>query len=138
MIHSTEQDHEQQPSAPQTVRFGFQGEPGAFGEEAVRSYCSHDSTITPEPLPYRNFADVFRAVATGEVEYGMVPVENSQAGSINEVYDLLRQHDLFVVGEIGHPVNHCLLCLPANRLAILHASFRIRRRWPRAMCSCAT
>ena len=70
MIHSTEQDHEQQPSAPQTVRFGFQGEPGAFGEEAVRSYCSHDSTITPEPLPYRSFADVFRAVATGEVEYG--------------------------------------------------------------------
>jgi prephenate dehydratase len=116
MIHSTEQNHEQQPPTPQTVHFGFQGEPGAFGEEAVRSYCSHDITITPEPLPYRSFADVFRAVATGEVEYGMVPVENSQAGSINEVYDLLRQHDLFVIGEIGHPVNHCLLCLPGQQI----------------------
>ncbi|HEY4386953.1 MAG TPA: prephenate dehydratase [Ktedonobacteraceae bacterium] len=117
MIHSTEQDHGQQQITPQIARFAFQGEPGAFGEEAVRSYCSQDSTITPEPLPYRSFADVFRAVATGEVEYGMVPVENSQAGSINDTYDLLRQHDLFVIGEIGHPVNHCLLCLPGQQIS---------------------
>ncbi len=46
-----------------------------------------------------------------------MPVENSQAGSINDVYDLLRQHDLFVIGEIGHPVNHCLLCLPGQKLS---------------------
>ncbi|TMC17595.1 MAG: prephenate dehydratase, partial [Chloroflexi bacterium] len=70
-----------------------------------------------EPLPYRSFADVFRAVAAGEVDYGLVPVENSQAGSINDVYDLLRQHDLFVIGEISHPVNHCLLCLPGQQLS---------------------
>jgi len=67
--------------------------------------------------PFRSFADVFRAVARGEVEAGLVPVENSQAGSINEVYDLLRQYDLFVTGEIGHPVNHCLLCLPGQQLS---------------------
>ena len=95
------------------IRVAFQGERGAFGDEAVRAYFGAQAT----PLPFRSFADVFRVVATGEVEHGLVPVENSQAGSINEVYDLLRQHDLFVVGEIGHPVNHCLLCLPGQQLS---------------------
>jgi prephenate dehydratase len=100
-----------------TISIAFQGERGAFGDEAARSYFKDHSEARPEPVPYRSFADVFRAVAAGEVEYGLVPVENSQAGSINEVYDLLRQHDLFVVGEISHPVNHCLLCLPGQQLA---------------------
>ena len=95
------------------IRVAFQGERGAFGDEAVSAYFGAQAT----PLPFRSFADVFRVVATGEVEHGLVPVENSQAGSINEVYDLLRQHDLFVVGEIGHPVNHCLLCLPGQQLS---------------------
>ena len=101
----------------QTTRVAFQGERGAFGDEAARVYFGKQGEIKPEPVPYRSFADVFRAVAAGEVEYGLVPVENSQAGSINEVYDLLRQHDLFVIGEISHPVNHCLLCLPGQKLS---------------------
>lgn len=102
--------------AQQTTSVAFQGELGAFGDEATRTYfASHP--IKAEPLPYRSFTDVFRAVAAGEVDYGLVPVENSQAGSINEVYDLLRQHDLFVIGEISHPVNHCLLCLPGQHLS---------------------
>ena len=95
------------------IHVAFQGERGAFGDEAVRAYFGAQAT----PLPFRSFVDVFRVVATGEVEHGLVPVENSQAGSINEVYDLLRQHDLFVVGEIGHPVDHCLLCLPGQQLS---------------------
>lgn len=95
---------------PTTV--AFQGERGAFGDEAVRAYFGRDA----EPRPCRGFADVFRAVSMGDVDFGLVPVENSQAGSINEVYDLLRQHDLFVTGEISHPVNHCLLCLPGQSI----------------------
>lgn len=94
----------------------FQGEYGAFGDEAVRSYFGQLQQQA-ELRPYRSFAEVFRAVATGEVASGMVPVENSQAGSINDVYDLLRQHDLYVVGELVHPVNHCLLCLPGQQLS---------------------
>ncbi|MBE3561533.1 MAG: bifunctional chorismate mutase/prephenate dehydratase, partial [Ktedonobacteraceae bacterium] len=105
-------------SHPITSRLtvAFQGERGAFGDEAVQAYFAQaqESQTLAEPVPYRSFADVFRAVATGEVDYGLVPVENSQAGSINDVYDLLRQHDLFVIGEISHPVNHCLLCLPGQ------------------------
>jgi len=113
MAHSVDQRSEHSSPSQKTLRVAFQGERGAFGDEAVRVYFGEQA----EPLPYRSFADVFRAVAAGEVDYGLVPVENSQAGSINDVYDLLRQHDLFVIGEISHPVNHCLLCLPGQQLS---------------------
>ena len=114
-----------QTTAPETLHVAFQGERGAFGDEAVqayfrREYANQQAQPTIEPVPYRSFAEVFRAVASGEVDAGLVPVENSQAGSINDVYDLLRQHDLFVVGEISHPVNHCLLCLPGQQLSDIH------------------
>jgi len=91
----------------------FQGERGAFSEEAVWRYFGRDV----DPLPCKSFRDVFAAVTSGDVEYGLVPVENSQAGSINDVYDLLRQHDLFVVGEVCHPVNLCLMALPGQNLS---------------------
>src|SRR5258708_6159260 len=99
-----------------SIKIAFQGERGAFGDEAVQNFFSQQG-VTPNPIPHRTFADVFRAVATGDVAHGLVPVENSQAGSINDTYDLLRQHDLFVSGEIGLPVNHCLLCLPGQKLS---------------------
>ncbi len=113
MVQSIDQQGEYVAPAQQAINVAFQGERGAFGDEAVRAYFGSQA----QPIPFRSFADVFRAVATGDVEAGLVPVENSQAGSINEVYDLLRQYDLFVTGEIGHPVNHCLLCLPGQQLS---------------------
>lgn len=114
MVQSIE--HSQEHRTPQIMRVAFQGEPGAYGYEAVQAYFKQHGKQA-EPIPYRGFAEVFRAVASGEVDAGLVPVENSQAGSINDVYDLLRQHDLFVTGEIGHHVNHCLLCLPGQQLS---------------------
>src|SRR5260370_26094421 len=83
------------------ISVAFQGERGAFGDEAVRAYFGRKVG----PLPYRSFSDVFQAVSSGEVEYGLVPVENSQAGSINECYGLFRQHDLFFIVAVHHPVN---------------------------------
>lgn len=104
----------------QTIDVAFQGELGAFGDEAVRIFFgqreAQGSKRQVKSVPCKTFADVFRAVASGEVDHGLVPVENSQAGSINDTYDLLRQHDLFVVGEISHEVNQCLLCLKGQKL----------------------
>lgn len=120
MVQSTNQSRATQDTtgpAPQTLTVAFQGERGAFGDEAVQTYFGRDANTLPEPVPYRTFAEVFHAVASGAVNHGLVPVENSQAGSINDTYDLLRQHDLFVIGEIGHPVNHCLLCLPGQQIS---------------------
>jgi len=113
LTQSIDQQLEGAAAKNTSVSVAFQGERGAFGDEAVIAYFGKKA----EPLPYRSFSDVFQAVAAGKVEYGLVPVENSQAGSINDVYDLLRQHDLFVIGEISHPVNQCLLCLPGQQLS---------------------
>lgn len=94
------------------VQVAFQGERGAFGEEAVVRYFGE----AVEPVPCGTFAQVFQLVARGQVDYGMVPVENSIAGGINEVYDLLRQYDLFVRGERVVAVELCLMALPGQTL----------------------
>lgn len=94
------------------TRVAFQGERGAYGDEAVARHFGGAA----EAVPCRAFADVFRLVASGQVDNGLVPVENSIAGSINEVYDLLRQYDLFVCGERVVRVDHCLLALPGQTL----------------------
>jgi prephenate dehydratase len=88
-------------------RVAFQGERGAYGEMATLQYFP-DVKL----LPLKSFQDVFDAAETGKVEYIVVPVENSIEGSINEIYDLLLQTKMNVVGEIYQRVRHCLI---ANR-----------------------
>lgn len=90
----------------------FQGELGAYGHEALISYFGREA----QPYPCRSFQEVFAEVSSGKVDYALVPVENSLAGSINDNYDLLRQHDLHVAGEVCHLVNHCLMALPGQGL----------------------
>ncbi|GCE48896.1 prephenate dehydratase [Thermosporothrix hazakensis] len=114
---SGQREEKQEQHNVKPLRVAFQGERGAFGYEATQIYFGKQQNRPVEPTPYRSFAEVFRAVATGDVDYGLVPVENSQAGSINDTYDLLRQHDLFVIGEISHPVHHCLLALPGQKIS---------------------
>ncbi|HCO04305.1 MAG TPA: bifunctional chorismate mutase/prephenate dehydratase [Actinobacteria bacterium] len=93
------------------MRAGYQGEPGAFSEQAVR-------TLLPEaePVPHRTFGSVFEAVVSGDLRYGIVPIENSQAGSINDTYDLLARHHLWIGGEVSVRVDQALLALPGTRL----------------------
>lgn len=90
----------------------FQGEQGAYGWEAIRAYFGPEA----EPLPCRTFRDTFDAVQSGKADRGLVPVENSQAGSINEVYDLLGTSGLIVAGEHCHRVDLCLMALPGQSL----------------------
>lgn len=94
------------------MRVAFQGELGAFGEEAVVRHFGPEA----EPVPCPQFMDVFAAVARGQVDFGVVPVENSIAGTVNEVYDLFRRFDLYVCGETVVPVELCLLGLPGQQL----------------------
>ena len=109
-------------------RVAFQGEAGAYGEEAVLRYFGPGVT----PVAKASFAAVFAAVTSGETDSGLTPIENSQAGSINEVYDLLRHAGLFLAGEICLPVNHCLLCLPGQTLEDIH---RVMSH-PQALAQC--
>lgn len=86
---------------------GFQGEHGAYSEVAANLY--QPGLI---PLPCAGFHDVFEQTATGQLDLGIVPVENSLEGAVTEVNDLLVHTDLQIVGEIRMPVHHCLLALP--------------------------
>ena len=94
------------------MRVAFQGEPGAYSEEAVIQLCGDVET-----MPFARLAEAFDAVASGHADRGVVPVENSQAGSINETYDLLLAHDLVIGAEYDLRVRHCLLALPGQALA---------------------
>lgn len=86
----------------------FQGEHGAYSEAAVFQHFGADV----ETLPCASFEDLFAAVESGAASYGMLPMENSQAGSINKAYDLLMDFDLRVHGETVLRVQHSLLALP--------------------------
>jgi prephenate dehydratase len=89
----------------------YQGEAGAYSEQGVVS-------LFPEaehrPLP--SIRKVFEAVEVGRVSRGLVPMDNSQAGSINETYDLFLRHGLHLVGETVVRVDHCLLALPGSAI----------------------
>jgi len=93
------------------MKVGYQGEPGAFSEEAVRSLFPD-----ADAMPLRTVRAVFDAIANGDVPAGVVPLENSLAGSINETYDLLARGDTHIVGETVLAVDHALLALPGTRL----------------------
>ncbi len=97
---------------PDAVRVAFQGEPGAYSEAAAFAYFG-PQTIT---VPCARFEDVFAAVERGECSHGLLPIENSLAGSIHRNYDLLLRHPLHIVGEYNLRVSHCLLALPGVKL----------------------
>ncbi|WP_457637211.1 prephenate dehydratase [Oceanithermus sp.] len=94
-----------------TRRVAYQGTAGAFSEEAAL-------TVAPDyqPLGLRTFHEVFAAVTERRADCGVVPVENSVAGSINQTYDLLLESDLHVVGEVYLRVRHNLLAPPGSKL----------------------
>ncbi len=66
----------------------------------------------PETIPCESFDDVFEMVAAGKCDQGMIPIENSLAGSIHHNYDLLLRHKLHIVGEYFLRVNLCLIAFP--------------------------
>lgn len=70
----------------------------------------------PEVMFVNGFESVFRAVSTGLCEYGVLPIENSLAGSVNAIYDLLGKHNVSIVRSVRLKVDHSLLVLPGAKL----------------------
>ncbi|POR02217.1 phospho-2-dehydro-3-deoxyheptonate aldolase [Alkalispirochaeta sphaeroplastigenens] len=95
---------------PRTV--AFQGSKGAFSEAALLRYFG-DAPQGVEPRSFPHFRDVFEAVLSGEVHFGIVPLENSLMGSIHQNYDLLLQYpDVTIVGETQIRIEHSLIGTP--------------------------
>ena len=94
-----------------TIPVGFQGEAGAYSQRAVKRLFTDATSV-----PFHSVHRVFEAVEIGTVAFGVVPLENSHAGSINESYDLLVRHGVSIVAETIVRISHCLLALPGTAL----------------------
>ena len=110
------------------VKVAYQGEPGAFSHEACRRFLP-----AYEPVRKRRFADVYDSVASGETELGVLPEENSAAGVVPEVRDLLARGTLAVVDRHVLPIRMHLLAVPGAKLE----SVRLVVSQPIALAQCA-
>jgi prephenate dehydratase len=108
-------------------RVAFQGEKGAYSELAVIHFFPNST-----PIPVRSFQEVIETLLSGMCDYAVVPIENSIEGSVNEIYDLLLQSNLYIVGETYQRINHCLIAIKGNDLGSLREVYS----HPQALAQC--
>lgn len=96
----------------EVYKVAYQGMPGSFGEEALDRFFNKDT------IKYNtyDFEDVFKMLDAGEIDYGVLPLENSLTGDFAEVYDLLRKYDAHIIGEKVIKVKHNLLSVKGSKL----------------------
>jgi len=95
---------------PETAAVACQGVRGAYSQEACGKFFK-----MPRIMFTRNFEGVFAAINSGLCRYGVLPLENSTAGSVNKVYDLMMKYDFHIVRSARVKINHCLLVNPCTR-----------------------
>lgn len=91
---------------------GFQGVPGSFSEQALFEYFGKD--VNRKAVA--EFGDIFTELKNKNIEYGVLPIENSSTGGISDVYDLLNKYDFSIVGEVCLKVNHNLLGIKGSKI----------------------
>ncbi|EEX49752.1 prephenate dehydratase [Pasteurella dagmatis] len=92
----------------QNIHIAFLGKRGSYSNLAARNYATRYQENLVE-LSCSSFDEIFDRVNKGEADYGVLPLENTTSGAINEVYDLLQHTDLSLVGELAYPIKHCVL-----------------------------
>jgi chorismate mutase/prephenate dehydratase len=100
------------------VRVAFQGAAHAYSDAAARKYLGGQA-LAGDLEGYRTFRAAAAALLAGEADLAVLPIENTTAGSINEVYALLLEHEVFIVGEETWKVDHCLAAVADVPLAAL-------------------
>jgi prephenate dehydratase len=108
-------------------KVAFQGESGAYSELAVFRFFPNS-----KPVPVRSFQEVIETLLSGLSDYAVVPIENSIEGSVNEVYDLLLQSNLYIVGETYQRIHHCLIAIKGNDLRSIKEVYS----HPQALAQC--
>ncbi len=104
------------------------GVPGAFSHEAAQElFPNCDMRF------YTTFHDVFKAIENDEADFGLVPVENSSAGSVSEVYDYILNYRFYIVGAATLHVHHCLAVAPGTRLEDIRSVYS----HPQALAQCS-
>ena len=110
------------------VKVAFQGERGAYSESAVYKFFGD----TTEVKPCKDLSEVFENVDRQKVPVGVVPIENSLEGSVNQTYDLFLTHNLKVQGEIIIRISHCLIANPSTSLEAVKTVYS----HPQALAQC--
>ncbi len=120
------------PDAPPAV-IGFLGSEGTWSHVAAsRHFSARDGGFALSGFPA--FGPMLQAVEEGLVDFAVLPIENTTAGSINEAYDLLRRSRLSVVGEEIVPIEHCLVALQPIPLSNIRRVFS----HPQPLAQCST
>jgi chorismate mutase / prephenate dehydratase len=110
------------------VKVTYQGEIGAYSEMAVYKFFGKKA----EPVPCKDFQEVFESVKAGAVPSGVVPIENSIEGSVNQNYDLFLAYDLKVCGEVAVKLAHVLIGNPQAKLEDIETVYS----HPQALAQC--
>ncbi|MCL2260217.1 MAG: prephenate dehydratase [Fibromonadales bacterium] len=97
------------------MKIAFQGRYGAYSESAALHLFGRDA----ETVPVDTFEELYKMVQNSEVNYSIVPIENSTTGSVLENYDLLLKYRLPIIGEIKLQINHCLIALKGEKVVTL-------------------
>ena len=92
---------------------GYQGVPGAYGEQATYTYFQEKWR---EIIAYDTFEDVIQALNEGKIDYGVLPIENSSAGEVLDTYDLIKNNDLYIVGEQSIKIDNNLMAIPGAKI----------------------
>lgn len=93
-------------------RIVFQGTEGAYSQAAMEKYFGKDINS----FHVQTFRDAMEAIEEGSADFAVLPIENSSAGMVNEVYDLLVEFENYIVGEVFLPIEHTLAGLPGTKL----------------------
>ena len=101
---------ETSPFFPARAKVACQGVEGAYSLKATEKLFA-----CPEVSFYKTFDDVFAAIDRGECRYGVLPIENSTAGSVTQIYDLMSNHRFYIVRALRLKVDHCLLVKPGTK-----------------------
>ena len=110
------------------MKVAYQGETGAYSEMAV--YKFFGSKV--EPVPFQDFREVFESVKNNTVQAGVVPIENSIEGSVNQNYDLFLAYDLRVCGEVAIKLAHVLIANPKTKFEDIKTVYS----HPQALAQC--
>jgi chorismate mutase/prephenate dehydratase len=97
-------------------RVAFLGRQGSYSYWATQKYFTRRAETLIE-MGCDSFHEIVQAVETGLADYAVLPIENTSSGSINEVFDLLQHTRLSIVGELTHPIKHCLLGVPGTDIS---------------------
>ena len=101
------------------ARVVFQGAEGAYSQAAMRQYFGDKISS----IHVDTFRDAMAAIEEGSADFAVLPIENSTAGIVSEIYDLLVEYENYIVGEQIIKIEHCLLGLPGTKLEEIHTVY---------------